>query len=232
VISSISLRALPALAALALVTFGPHAARAQGNQASQAAAHLTASGSFLAAQHASRERDPGAAANFYRQAMRSDPHNNDLLDRTFLSVLLNGDVEEAVRLADHVLQIDKEDRIARLVLGVRALKQKQYQVARQQLAQSVRGPITDLAAALLTAWTQATPGESKQAIDAIDKLSGPDWYGIFKDLHAGMILDLAGQKREAGKRLEHARQLDTSALRVVQAYGSYLSRNGSKDDAH
>ena len=154
-----------------------------------------------------------------------------MLDRTFLSVLLNGDVEEAVRLADRVLAVDKEDRIARLVLGVRAIKQKQYQVARQQFAQSVRGPITDLAAALLSAWTQSNPSESKAAVDTIDKLSGPDWYGIFKELHAGMILDAAGQKRDAGRRLDRAHQLDPNALRVVQAYGSYQSRNGNKDEA-
>jgi len=73
--------------------------------------------------------------------------------------------------------------------------------------------------------------EAQAAVDAIDKLSGPDWYGIFKELHAGMILDAAGQKAAAGKRLEHAYQLDATALRVVQAYGSYQSRNGSKDDA-
>ena len=193
--------------------------------------HLTTAGSFLAAQHASHDHDAAAAATFYRSALRADPGNNELLDRTFLSVLLNGDVEEAGRLAERVLRVDKEDRIARLVLGVRAIKQKQYQVARQQLAQSVRGPITDLAAVLLTAWTQSTPTDAKAAVETIDKLSGPDWYGIFKDLHAGMILDLAGQKKEAGKRLEHAHQLDPTALRVVQAYGSYLSRNGGKDDA-
>jgi tetratricopeptide (TPR) repeat protein len=193
--------------------------------------HVSTAGSFLAAQHANHDHDAGAAANFYRSALRGDPKNNELLDRTFLSVLLNGDVDEAVRLADRVLQVDKEDRIARLVLGVRAIKQKQYQVARQQLGQSVRGPITDLAATLLAAWTQDTPAEFKAAIDSIDKLSGPDWYGIFKELHAGMILDAAGQKKDAGKRLEHAHQLDATALRVVQAYGSYLSRNGSKDDA-
>jgi len=207
---------------------GPHGALAQ---APTGGPHVSASGSFLAAQHASRERDAAAAATFYRSALRSDPKNNELLDRTFLSVLLNGDVEEAVRLADRVLAVDKEDRIARLVLGVRAIKQKQYQVARQQLAQSVRGPITDLAAVLLSAWTQNTPAESKTAVDAIDKLTGPDWYGIFKELHAGMILDVAGQKTAAGKRLEHAHQLDATALRVVQAYGSYQSRNGNKDEA-
>ena len=221
------------LAAFAATTFTMtwSAPRPAFAQAPSASSHVSASGSFLAALHASRERDAGAASTFYRSALRSDPRNNDLLERTFLSVLLDGDVEEAVRLADRVLQVEKDDRIARLVLGVRAIKQKQYQVARQQIAQSVRGPITDLAAALLTAWTQATPAESKAAVDAIDKLSGPDWYGIFKDLHAGMILDAAGQKKDAGKRLERAYQLDATALRVVQAYGSYQSRNGSKDDA-
>jgi tetratricopeptide (TPR) repeat protein len=223
---------LAALAASAMVCTmtwsGPRPALAQAPPASP---HVSASGSFLAAQHASRERDAAAAATFYRSALRGDPRNNELLDRTFLSVLLNGDVEEAVRLADQVLKVDKEDRIARLVLGVRAIKQKQYQVARQQFAQSVRGPITDLAATLLSAWTQDTAAESKAAVDAIDKLTGPEWYGIFKELHAGMILDVAGQKKDAGKRLEHAYKLDATALRVVQAYGSYQSRNGAKDDA-
>jgi tetratricopeptide (TPR) repeat protein len=223
---------LAALAASAMactmIWSGPRPAIAQAPATSP---HVSASGSFLAAQHASRERDAAAAATFYRSALRGDPRNNELLDRTFLSVLLNGDVEEAVRLADQVLKVDKEDRIARLVLGVRAIKQKQYQVARQQFAQSVRGPITDLAATLLSAWTQDTAAESKAAVDAIDKLTGPEWYGIFKELHAGMILDVAGQRKDAGKRLEHAYKLDATALRVVQAYGSYLSRNGAKDDA-
>jgi tetratricopeptide (TPR) repeat protein len=239
VILSLNLRRalLPALAALAMLIShgawaqGPTGDRPGAQTAAQAAAHVTTAGSFLAAQHATRDHDAGAAAAFYRTALRGDPRNTELLDRTFLSVLLNGDVEDAVRLAERVLQVDKDDRIARLVLGVRAIKQRQYPAARQQLAQSVRGPITDLAAALLTAWTESTPAEAKTAIDTIDKLSGPDWYGIFKDLHAGMLLDMAGQKKDAAKRLEHAHQLDPSALRVVQAYGSFLSRNGNKDDA-
>jgi tetratricopeptide (TPR) repeat protein len=233
VIFSLTIRraALAALAATALTLTLTSPGSALAQTPADRGPHVSASGSFLAAQHASRERDAAAAATFYRSALRTDPRNNELLDRTFLSVLLNGDVEEAGRLADQVLKVDKEDRIARLVLGVRAIKQKQYPLARQQLAQSVRGPITDLAAALLSAWTQNTAAESKTAVDAIDKLTGPDWYGIFKELHAGMILDSAGQKAAAGKRLEHAHMLDATALRVVQAYGSYQSRNGSKDDA-
>ena len=221
----------PVLAALAVFAMTWSVSQPLSAQTPQPNSRGTASGSFLAARHATIERDAGVAASFYRSALRTDPRNNELLDRAFLSVLADGDVDEAIRLADRVLQVDKEDRIARLVLGVRSIKQKQYQAARQQLAQSVRGPITDLAATLLSAWTQATPDGAKAAVNSIDKLSGPDWYSIFKELHAGLILDAANQKQGAGKRLEHAHQLDPTALRVVQAYGSYLSRNGNKADA-
>ena len=191
----------------------------------------SASGSYLAARHAGGQKDAAAAATYYRAALRGDPRNNELLGRTFLAVLANGEVDEAVKLAERVLQVDKTDRIARLVLGVRALKQKQYPVARRELAQSIRGPITDLAATLLSAWTMASPGEAKSAVDTIDKLTGADWYAIFKDLHAALILDLAGQKKEAAKRFERAYKLDPTALRVVQSYGSFLSRQGNKAEA-
>jgi tetratricopeptide (TPR) repeat protein len=74
-------------------------------------------------------------------------------------------------------------------------------------------------------------GDSKGAIDTIEKLQGADWYALFKDLHAGLILDLAGNKKEAGKRFDRAQKLDATALRLVESYGSWLSRNGSKDEA-
>jgi tetratricopeptide (TPR) repeat protein len=221
--------ALAFLAATCVVTWpGMLAAQAE---APSSFSRSSASGSFLAARHAGGQKDAAAAASYYRSALRGDPRNNELLGRAFLAVLANGDVEEAVKLAERVLQLDKTDRIARLVLGVRAIKQKQYPVARRELAQSIRGPITDLAATLLSAWTLASPAEARQATDAIDKLSGADWYAIFKDLHAALILDLAGQKKEAGKRFERSYKLDPTALRVVQSYGSFLSRQGNNADA-
>jgi len=192
---------------------------------------LTASGSYLAARHAGQMRDAESAAAYYRAALKLDPSNVELRDRTFLSLLVGGDVEQSVDFAERIVHADKTDRVAQLVIGVNALKQKRYAPARHDLSQSVRGPITDLAATLLTAWAEYGAGDARSAVATIDKLSGPDWYGIFKDLHAGMIYDLAGNKAEAGKRLEHAYKLDSSALRVVEAYGSWLSRNKTMKDA-
>ena len=190
-----------------------------------------AAGSYLAARHAGVERDAATEAAYYLNALKSDPHNADLLGRSFLSVLTDGDIDDAGKLADRLIQVDKTDRIARLVIGVRALKQKQYGLAKQNFAQSVRGPVTDLTATLLSAWALQGVGETRSAIDTMDRLTGPDWYAIFKDLHAGLIYDVAGDKKDAGKRYERVYKADPTALRTVEAYGRYLSRYGSKDDA-
>src|ERR1700687_4944217 len=190
---------------------------------------LTMSGSYLAARHASVERDAASAATFYRSALRTDPKNNELLDRAFISSLADGDIDESVKLADRILTIDKSNRVARLVVGVRDLKLKKYASAQLNINQSIRGPITDLVATLLSSWASYGAGDTKAAVASIDKLTGPEWYPIFKDLHSGMILELAGKEKDAGTRFERAYKLDDSMLRVAGAYARWLS--GTKDDA-
>src|SRR5664279_6524611 len=188
---------------------------------------LTMSGSWLAARHASVERDAASAATFYRSALRTDPKNNELLDRAFISSLADGDIDEAVKLADRILTLDKSNRVARLVVGVRDLKMKKYAVAQMNINQSIRGPITDLVATLLSSWAAYGAGDAKGAVANIDKLTGPEWYPLFKDLHAGMILELAGKEKDAGVRFERAYKLDDSMLRVAESYARWLSRNKS-----
>ena len=225
----LSLRAVTMIAATIGWTF-PQALAAQ-SQVPRDTSRITPSGNYLAARQANLERDADAASVYYRAALRTDPRNPELLELAFYSVLADGDIDEASRLAERLVQLDRNNRNAHLVLGVKALKTKNYKEARQQFGQATRGPVTDLTATLLAAWSAAGANDSKGAIEAIDKLSGPEWYAIFKDMHAGLILDLANNKKEAGKRLEHSYKLDASALRVMQAYAGFLSRNGGREES-
>jgi len=228
---------IAAFAAAALAVPGSLSAQTPDHPADNAAQFptrgdlksLTVSGSYLAARHASVERDAASAATFYRSALRTDPRNNELLDRAFISSLADGDIDEAVKLADRILTIDKSNRVARLVVGVRDLKIKKYATAQLNINQSIRGPITDLVATLLSGWASYGAGDTKTAVANIDKLTGPEWYPIFKDLHSGMILELAGKEKDAGTRFERAYKLDDSMLRVSDGYARWLSRN--KDQA-
>src|SRR5881394_753435 len=224
---------IAALAAAAFAGSGPVLAQTPEHTADNAAQFpgkadlksLTTSGSYLAARHASVERDAASAAAFYRSALRTDPKNNELLDRAFISSLADGDIDEAVKLADRILTMDKSNRVARLVVGVRDLKQKKYPAAQLNINQSIRGPITDLVATLLSGWASYGAGDAKAAVAGIDKLTGPEWYPIFKDLHTGMILEISGKDKEAGTRFERAYKLDDSMLRVAEGYARWLSRN-------
>jgi tetratricopeptide (TPR) repeat protein len=215
----------------AVVVLGLPSALAAQPPTPQELMHATTAGSYLAARHAGTERDSATAAAYYLNVLKADPRNADLLGRTFLSVLTDGDIDEAGKLADRLVQVDRTDRIARLVIGVRALKQKQYSLARQSFAQSVRGPVTDLTATLLTAWSLAGAGDTRGATEALDHLTGPDWYAIFKDLHGGLMLDLSNNRKDAAKRYERAYKADSTALRTVQAYARFLSRSGGKVEA-
>jgi tetratricopeptide (TPR) repeat protein len=224
--------AIAAAALLAIPEMGAQAANPRGDAASpRDTVHLTPAGSYLAARQANLDRDPDAAATYYRAALRFDQRNVDLLEQTFYSVLAYGDINEAVRLAGQLVQLDRNNRNARLVLGVRALKQKQWKEARTHLNQAAHGPVNDLLGTLLSAWSAYGGGDFKGAVDTIDKLNGPEWYGIFKDMHAGLIYDLASDKKDAGKRLERAFKLDGTALRVMQSHAGFLSRNGGRDEA-
>ena len=49
-------------------------------------------------------------------------------------------------------------------------------------------------------------GDTKGALAAIDKLAGPDWYAIFKDLHAGMIAEIVRQPERSRQALRERLQ--------------------------
>ncbi|BBF93767.1 tetratricopeptide repeat protein [Blastochloris tepida] len=192
---------------------------------------VSLSGAYLAGRLAGTLRDNAAATDYFKAALKVDSKSPEVVERAFLVMLAQGDINDAANLAERLVQLDRQHRIARLAIAVRAIKAKQYQTARAQLAQSVRTPIADLTATLLAAWTAYGAGDIKSAIELLDRLQGPEWYATFRDLHAGLILDLAGQKKEAGKRLERAYKTSPTELRVVDAYGRWASRNGQREVA-
>src|SRR5262245_42469209 len=97
-----------------LAAQGPTAMVASPSPTSQELARVSLWGNYLAARHAGLQRDIGSAAAYYRAALRVDPKNNELLERAFLSIVADGEVDEAVKLAERLVQVDPSHRIARL----------------------------------------------------------------------------------------------------------------------
>jgi tetratricopeptide (TPR) repeat protein len=180
-------------------------------------------GNYLAASIASADRDTAAAAIFYREALREDPQNLDLIERAFAAALASGDARSSYALADRLAARDPGNSLARLALAVRAFSNGQYPAARAQLAAGEAGRSRDVTSSLLTAWAFAGAGDLRHALETLDKIADPN-VAVFRDYHAALIAETLGDPIEALRRYKLAYSRDPGTLRLVDAYARFLAR--------
>lgn len=221
--------------ALAFLLAFQAAAMAQGAVATRTTQPLepadSLEGNYLAAIVAGAGRDLGAASTYLREAIKGDPQNADLLERGFVAFLADGAMSDAFRAAEKLVQRDASNGLAQLALGIRAIKLKNYQQARTHLQRGGRGRAADITATLLSAWSYAGSGQSTRALETLDRLRGEASYNLFRDYHAGLILDVAGRKADAEKRLRSAYDAEKTTLRLVDLWARMQARNGNFEGA-
>ncbi len=191
----------------------------------------TLAGNFLAAVVAGAARDTSAAAFFYREALRDDPRNAELNDRAFVSLMVEGAYPEAARLAERIVAREPASPLAQLTLAVRDLQAKQYAKARTRLSKGGKNKTADFTSTLLLAWSWVGSNNPKKALETIDGMKGEAALAVFRDYHAGLIADIAGNSAEAEKRLKAAYTAESKTLRIVDVYGRFLSRQGRNEEA-
>src|ERR1700733_14941002 len=179
-------------------------------------------GNYLSALIASADRDTPAAEVYYREALRVDPRNPDLLERAFAAALSNGDETSASSLGERLLGRDPNNNLARLAMAVRDIEQGQFASARAHLAGADAMRVRDVTATLLTAWCYAGQADLRRALD---RIRDPSVFA-FRDYHAGLIAGLLGNAAEAQRRLKSAYDDDKNSLRFADAYARLLSEQG------
>lgn len=192
---------------------------------------LTLSGSYLAGRSADSANDVEAAVSYFGNALESDPDNAQLIERLLILKIAKGELEGAQALAERLLVVDARNPVARLVIGARLLKEGSYDKVKAELGQSAQAPLAVLTGGLLSAWADYGLGKTDEALKTIDALSGPTWYGIFKDYHRALIADLAGRQDDAVAAIGNAFKTDGAALRVVEAYARIMARAGKRFEA-
>jgi tetratricopeptide (TPR) repeat protein len=188
-------------------------------------------GNYLAAIVAGAERDTVAAATFSREALRSDPRNTELIERAFVAAISNGNIADAFGLADRLLAREPTNGLARLVLGIKALKAKQFAAARAQFSNGgTNNQQRDLTSILLSAWCYQGAGDTKKAYELADRLR-EDNFAVFRDYHKALIADVANDVPEATKRFKASYEADKTTLRLVDAYARFMARHGNQLEA-
>ena len=185
----------------------------------------TQPGNYLSALIASADRDTPAAEVYYRETLRADPRNPDLLERAFAAALSNGDESSANSLGERLLARDSNNNLARLAIAVHDIEQGQFAAARSHLSSADASRARDVTTALLTAWCYAGQSDLRRALDTLDRIHDRSVLA-FRDYHAGLIAGLLGNSAEAQRRLKSAYDSDKNSLRFADAYARALAAQG------
>ena len=192
---------------------------------------ISLSGAYLAGRSAARDRDHGLASDYLSRALEDDAGNPALVERVFALKLSEGEIDDAETLAAQVLTFNTQHRMAHIVLGLRDFKAGQHESARKHFQASAYTPIGELTSTLLRAWNHAAEKDLNLALKALDKLDANDSFANFKNLHAALIADFLDNDIRAEGSFKAAHEAAPSSLRIVQAYGNFLERQGRSAEA-
>ena len=189
-------------------------------------------GGYLAGLHAERLGNVAEAADYLKFALQQDPDNLDLMQRSFLLTLGEGKIDEAVALAHRLSERAPDAPLPALTLAVDNFKQGNYPAAEARLKALPDSGLNKFFVPLVLAWVKAGQGNIDGAIEALDPLAQNSGFAVLRDLHAGLIDDMAGRNQAAEENYKNALEgSQGGSLRLVQALGSLYERTNRRDKA-
>lgn len=225
-----SLRSVIGLSASALILSGTLAAMAA--ETSPVAPGASPIGNYLAGRHAESERDLSLAADFLKAVLDRSPDVPDLRRRTFVLLVMEGRIAEALPLAEALIKERPEGTVTNLVLAADEIKNKNFAAASERLKAQPDTGLSGLAGPLLLAWALAAQEKFDEGLDAFAPLKVEKGSKALHDFHRAMVLDFSGKNDEAKAAYEALVKADeTRSFRHVQMMGNLYERTGDKEAA-
>lgn len=205
---------------------------ANAAQANQMDVGKSGAGNYLAGRHAQKNRDFSNASRLLEKALEDSPADKQLLRRTFLTKLADGDVASSADMARSIAATEKSAPIAKLVLVIEAVEKGDLAAAETALKTFPNRGFSGFMKPLLQAWVYAGQGRGDDAITALAPLKKQSGLRVLYELHAALISDVAGKTDAAeGHYKQAGDNARRATLRVIQGLGRHLERRGETDRA-
>jgi len=185
---------------------------------------------YLSARFAASDHDQRSAAHYYAETLKKDPANSSLLELSFFYAATAGDFGAAGGFAERLVAVRPDDRSARMVLAVIALKKRDYAAARNHMAQSAKGPFTTLTQSLFDSWAAAAIKDQSAVERNLKVLAAEKGAENITAFHAALLAEYAGNIDAAETAYKAALKAGATP-RVLEAYGRMLERAGRATDA-
>jgi tetratricopeptide (TPR) repeat protein len=191
---------------------------------------VSAAGSYLAGSFAQRNRDYGSAADYFSSVLSTDAENRSIRRSAYLSLVAGGRMEEALEIARIVVAENPGAVIASLSLVVDDVRKKQYEAASRRLEAMPRRGLNTFTVPLLLAWSKAGEKKYDEALATLAKIAEIPNFAVLAVMHQGLINDIAG-RRDAAEAAYRQALGNRPTLRVVEALGAFLERQGRGQEA-
>jgi tetratricopeptide (TPR) repeat protein len=205
----------------------------RADAAQDEAMRLNPFGAYLAGRHAQQQRDYGAAADFFDHALRRDPDDFDLMNRTFRLELSEGEWDKVGALAPKILEREPHDPLAGLFVSLEAVRRGDFAAADREATDLPEEGLHRLATPLVQAWIKLGLGRYQEAAKELAPLGEIRGLGVLRDLHWGAIADLAGDAGTAAEKYEAVLKAGSRlSWRAADLVGNFYARNGRREDAN
>lgn len=188
-------------------------------------------GSYLAGRIARAQNDAAEAAEFYRNALVHDPDNELLLEQAFQIEAARGDWTRAFKLAEDLVGVQKQHRMAQLALALRDFKAGAWRKSEEHFKAAGSGPIGELTSAMALAWVELAQNDAAGALTKLDLPKQAEWAQFFLRYHKGLIADIAGRRNDARAAYERVYTQDSRTLRTALAYARHAAYIGDRKRA-
>ncbi|WP_375449729.1 tetratricopeptide repeat protein [uncultured Devosia sp.] len=187
-------------------------------------------GSYLAGRQALEELRTEEAARYFMEAAQADWGNPLLVERAFVAFAADGQIGQAASTAKHLLELDPDNELAKLVVATEALKERRYPAAEAQLSSAGQDSFTAITAGILRAWAlvgENKPQDAEKLLDALGQ-GGLEDFLLF---HRALMAEAAGDTDNAIKLAGQAFDAEPNVARVVEVYARILANAGEFDQA-
>jgi tetratricopeptide (TPR) repeat protein len=205
----------PAPAAVPLATVGPELGS-------------TLSGNFLAGRFAQRQQDWESAQGYMNAVMSFDGDNALLQQRTFLLTIGARQYDRAKALAEKISARPDGSELAAIYLACDALAKEDFKAAQKHIARLPEDGFGQYTKPLLNAWSLVGLGKKKEALKLLRENADQDDPTF--NVHAGLMAELAGDKKLAAKHYTVAMK-NGLTLHTAVLVANFFMQEGQKETA-
>ncbi|WP_152658679.1 tetratricopeptide repeat protein [Devosia chinhatensis] len=188
------------------------------------------SGSYLAGQQAVKDLRTDEAARYFKSAAEADWDNPVLVERAFVALAADGQIESAANTARRMLEIDPNNQLASLVVATEALKERRYGAALRRLENVSDDSFSGITAGILRAWSLVGESKADEAEAMMNRL-GVRGLEDFLVFHRALMAEAAGNTELALTLAQRAYDVEPYVARIAEVYARLLANSGDTEAA-